>query len=114
MEVIPLASEEQVGNELSDEDKTAVAAHASVAFDIAMRTVVRAVVVWLVCVFFLLASALGLIYAKADSIDTTVTSHNTELTQTLTAACVLIKSDPKLPLPAGCITALKSVNSANH
>jgi hypothetical protein len=110
--VILLASEEPVGSEelhLTQEEKTAVTDIASASFDSAMRFIVKAVVTWLIAIFFMFGAALGVIYLKVDSIDTTVTSHNTELSQTLTAACVLIKSDPKLPLPAGCVPALKNV-----
>lgn len=36
-------------------------------------------------------------------VERTVSSHDTELKQTLQAACILIKSDPHLPIPKGCI-----------
>lgn len=57
----------------------------------------------LVVIVAMLSVALGIIIGLVGSIDHTVTSHNTELSQTLHAACVLIKSDPKLPVPSGCL-----------
>lgn len=108
-----MVSEEQVPDptSVSAHDKSDITVAAGTAFAGAMKFVTRAVVVWLIAVFFMLGTALGLIYLKVDQIDTTVTSHNIELSQTLTAACVLIESDPKLPLPAGCVPALKNVKT---
>lgn len=74
-----------------------------------IRTVV---ITWLIAVFVLISSALGIMYAKVDDIDHTVVSHNTELAQTLDAACVLIKSDPQLNhyIPKDCSTVHVSVS----
>jgi hypothetical protein len=116
--VIPLASEEQVGKaediapgDVSAHDKSDITQAAASTFASAMKFVTRAVVVWLIAVFIMIGSALGVIITTVNSIDTVVISHNTELSQTLTAACVLIKSDPTLPLPAGCDSALKNVKT---
>lgn len=105
-----MASEEQVGD-LTPHDKSDITVAATNTFTGAMRFITRAVVVWLLAIFLMFGTALGLIYLKVDSIDTTVTAHNSELSQTLTAACVLIKSDPQLPLPAACVPALKGVKT---
>lgn len=99
------------GIDPSQVDQGELTHSAGLAFSHAMRFVTRAVVVWLIAIFMMFGTALGLIYVKVDSIDTTVTAHNSELSQTLTAACVLIKSDPTLPLPAGCVGALKNENT---
>jgi hypothetical protein len=102
------------GIDPSQVDQDELTHSAGLAFNHAMRFVTRAVVVWLLAILFMFGTALGLIYVKVDSIDTTVTSHNVELSDTLTAACVLIRSDPTLPVPAGCPPATKPVTHAGH
>ena len=72
-------------------------AAASVDFSRAMRFVRNAVAAWLFAVFLLLGSFTAAAWVKIDHIDAVVTSHNTELAKTLDAACILIRSDPKLP-----------------
>lgn len=74
-----------------------VSAEAAAAFRDAMKFAKKAIVIWLVAVFLVISAGAWAVYAKIEHVDAVVTSHNTALTKTLDAACVLIRSDPKLP-----------------
>ena len=63
----------------------------------------RFVVAWLLTVFLLLASVTGTVLYKLNQVDSTVTSHNTELAQTLKTICTIIVHFEIQPIPAGCL-----------
>lgn len=76
---------------------------AAVAVDYSFKWIRRVVASWLVAVFLLIATFQTVSYLKLTSVEHITVTHDAELSQTLTAACILIlHSKPALPVPVGC------------
>lgn len=87
---------------MTEEADAELIQEAEVSYDSMLGSVRHLAKICLIVSTVVFVAGMVFIGVEVSSINQTVTSHNTELSQTLHAACVLIKSDPHLPVPKGC------------